>query len=96
MPLSHSRMQWTVLSVGIAALLAGGCATANQRAHGTAAATETVEGEAAYPTGSRISHVVRKGAPAGIAKDMPGGVTSSRNIEREQNDFQPQMPVGGR
>ena len=84
-----------VALVTLAGLLAGGCATTNPPANG-ATAGATVEGEAAYPTGSRISHVVRKGAPAGVAKDMPGGSTGTTNIEREQNDFRPQFPITGR
>jgi hypothetical protein len=78
----------------LAGLLISGCATTNQPANGPAATI--VEGETVYPTGSRISRVVKKGDAAGVAGDMPGGSTGTRNLEKEANDFRAQAPITGR
>ncbi|MBI5768490.1 MAG: hypothetical protein HZA93_11890 [Verrucomicrobia bacterium] len=92
-PIRLSRVSVSSTFV-LAGLFAGGCATTNPPTNGTSAAV--VEGEAVYPTGSRISRVVKKGDAAGIAKDMPGGSTGTNNLEREANDFRPQAPITGR
>ncbi len=54
-----------------------------------------VEGELVQSTGSRISHVVKKGNNGGVANDMPGTVTGTKGLEREQNDMIPQSPISG-
>jgi len=71
--------------ITISAAIAAGCVTSANR--GTAPAAVYVEGEMAQQTGSRISHVVRKGGPAGIAEDRPGMVSGTGRIEHEQNDM---------
>ena len=80
--------------VAAACLLSAGCASTRQSGV-PAQPGVVVEGEVVRPTGSRLSHVVQKGNPAGIANDMPGTVTNTRGIERDQNDILPQGPIGG-
>ncbi len=71
--------------ISLSASIAAGCAqSAHQRYSPTAV---YVEGEVVQQTGSRISHVVRKGGPAGIAEDRPGMVSGTGRIEHEQNDM---------
>ena len=71
----------------IAAFVAG-CATSADR--GPEPTGIVVEGEVVQQTGSRISHIVRKDGPAGIAADRPGMVSGSGRIQSEQNDFRSQ------
>ena len=90
-PLS-SRVRFALLATAV--LLIFGCAT-NRQSQAPEPRGIIVEGEVIQPTGSRISHVVKKGDPAGIANDMPGTVNGTRDLAHEQNDIAPQFPVGG-
>lgn len=67
-------------------VLAAGCATDPSKHAQTPADAVYVEGETVTPTGSRISHTVRKGQPAGVAGGMAGGVVGGGTIAHEQND----------
>jgi hypothetical protein len=92
---SSPRDHFPFFMVAAACLLSAGCASTRQPGV-PAQPGVIVEGEVVRATGSRLSQVVQKGGPAGIAKDMPGVVTNGRGLEREQNDMQPQSPIGGR
>jgi hypothetical protein len=91
---SSPRDQFLFIMLSAACLLSSGCASTRQ-SNAPDPQGVIVECEVVHPTGSRLSKVVPKGNPAGIAKDMPGTVTGTRGIERDQNDILPQGPMGG-
>jgi hypothetical protein len=91
---SSPRDHFLFILVAAACFLSAGCATTGQ-SNVPDPRGVIVEGELVRPTGSRLSHVVQKGAPAGIANDMPGTATSGRVLEREQNDILPQGSIRG-
>lgn len=83
-----------LLGVGF---VGGGCAAVRRSAESRSGAEEyriIVPGELVRPTGSRISRVVPKNGPAGVARDMPGFISGSGYIGREQADMMPQKPMG--
>jgi hypothetical protein len=82
--------------ISFAGLLLTGCTSLIDPPTAGSGAAVFVEGEIVQQTGSRLSRVVKKGHPAGISRDMPGGIIGSGMLAKEQNDINSEGPLRGR
>ena len=95
-------MRWCLQShtaslflLALATLCTNGC-TSSASKSGNGVVVKEADTEVTRATGSRISRRVLKGGTAGPVNDMSGTVIGAGAIAREQNDIQPQFPMGGK